>query len=81
MYPMGRSRMYTQFSESPDICFMHIGENDLDFNYDQNRESDHTLAYLRQNTISKLVEHICSFVEYLLVGVGVGKAIVRQLLR
>ena len=57
------------------------GENDLDVNYNQNRESDHTLVYLRQNTISKLVEHICSFVEYLLVGVGVGKVIVGQLLR
>ena len=81
MYHMGRSRLYKQFSEYPSICFLHIGENDLDVNYDQNRQSDHTLVYLRQNTISKLVEHICSFVEYLLVGVGVGKVIVGQLLR
>ena len=81
MYRMGRSRLYTQFSEIPGICFLHIEENDIDVNYDQNRESDHKLAYLRQNTISKLVEHICSFVEYLLVGVGVGKVIVGQLLR
>lgn len=77
MSRMGRSRMYTEFSVIPDICFIHIGENDLDI-----LDLESATSQLTQDQkITKLVDHICSFVEYLLVGIGVRRVVVGQLLR
>ena len=54
---------------NPRHLFYAYWRNDLDVTFDQCRESDHTLPYLRQKNIAKLVDHICSFVTYLLVDI------------
>lgn len=63
---MARCRFYTEFIEVPDICYIQIGENDLD-----NKDI----------TIQKLVEQIVSFVKYLVIGIGVRRVVVGQLFR
>lgn len=66
MPQMARCRFYTEFIEVPDICYIQIGENDLD-----NKDI----------IIQKLVEQIVSFVKYLVIGIGVRRVGVGQLFR
>ena len=61
---MARWRKFTVFNIVPDICFIQIGENELAKNL---------------VTVDKLISLTVTFVDYLIVGVGVRRVVAGQL--